>query len=216
MIDNFEQIINLLDFSENNDDFYFVQIIRRKKENEQVKTKDNVVKSYYITNTEYLLRKKEEMISLCECFNARAYINLNKRSFKAIALELNKKLADILYEGNYINARTAYDSACGSFTGTKNRTWIVDIDTKEDTFIKQIKLILNQCEPIDNNVSKVLAEVPTKHGLHLISKPFNLAKFKSLCTTNKWSTEENENERLRKMAEEMDIHKNNMTLLYCI
>ena len=65
MIDNFNQIRNLLQFNSPND-FYFVQIIRRKKENPEMKERNNsysrCIKSYYINSIEKFDTKKDEII----------------------------------------------------------------------------------------------------------------------------------------------------------
>jgi hypothetical protein len=42
------------------------------------------------------------------------------------------------------------------------------------------KIIEIQVVPIKNNKYKILAELPTRHGYHLISNPFRLDKFKDL------------------------------------
>src|SRR5690606_18040190 len=91
IVDNFDQIANLLSF-ESEDDFYHLQILMRKKDlPDHKKAKNNnarCIKTYYIKNKEYFLEKREEIISLCHMFTARAYINLNRKSFKKASLQL--------------------------------------------------------------------------------------------------------------------------------
>ena len=82
---------------------------------------------------------------------------------------------------------------CGSYSNESNKKWIIDMDTTED-FQLRISTILNPIEPIGN---KVLCKIPTKNGYHLITSPFNVEKFK-------------------KLFPEVDIHKDNPTLLYML
>ena len=53
MIDCINHIKDLLVF-ESADDFYFLQILQRKKENPQLGSNSRVIKNYYITSTQYL------------------------------------------------------------------------------------------------------------------------------------------------------------------
>ena len=48
MIDNFELIKSLLKF-ESPDDFYHLQILKRKKENPELGSNSRVVKTYYVS-----------------------------------------------------------------------------------------------------------------------------------------------------------------------
>ena len=58
----------------------------------------------------------------------------------------------------------------------------------------QIKDIINSVEPICDN--KIIETVPTRHGYHLITKPFNKKAF------------------YEKYNSSIDIHDNNPTVLY--
>ena len=78
-MDNIEKILPFLQF-DSEDDFYFLQILQRKKENPQLGSNSRVIKNYYITSQQHLLDKYEEIKKLCEVFNARASIRLNRRS----------------------------------------------------------------------------------------------------------------------------------------
>lgn len=94
-IDNFDKIKKLLEFS-SKDDFYFVQIIKRWKDNydkvgasdEKNRGKENGIyhggawylKSWRIHSADELLNLKSEIIKICEENNARAYITVNTRS----------------------------------------------------------------------------------------------------------------------------------------
>ena len=55
MIDNLEKVLPLLEF-ESEDDFYYLQILQRKKENPQLGSNSRVIKNYYITSIDYLTK----------------------------------------------------------------------------------------------------------------------------------------------------------------
>lgn len=88
--------------------------------------------------------------------------------------------------------------------GKENKTWIVDIDNTnvDSNLVKDIKdIIVNYCQPFD--VEKIVAVIPTKSGVHLITRPFNQETFYRMFSQIKLS---NENE--------VDIKKDNPTVLY--
>lgn len=88
-IDNFDRIEKYLEFKNPDDDFYFVQIIKRRKDNmHDDKRQGNYrngswyLGSYRITSAEQLMQLKPEIIAICEKNNARAYMCINARSMK--------------------------------------------------------------------------------------------------------------------------------------
>ena len=88
--------------------------------------------------------------------------------------------------------------------GKGNKTWIVDIDNTnvDSKLVKDIKdIIVNYCQPFD--VEKIVAVIPTKSGVHLITRPFNQETFYRMFSQFKLS---NENE--------VSIKKDNPTVLY--
>ena len=85
MIDVFNQIKDLITF-ESDDDFYFLQILQRKKDNPHIGSNSRVIKNYYIGSIEYLEDKYDEIKSVCDQFNARASLRLNKSSYRKVAI----------------------------------------------------------------------------------------------------------------------------------
>lgn len=205
IIDNTEQIKKLIAGCQPGE-FYMLQILHRSKdgktpyEPEGKTISQQTVKTYYISSPEYLDYKMNEIRDLCKLFNARAYINLNKKSWRQISLKSLELLASAIAKGDsdpntYRDVKTIVDSACGQ-TGAcdKNKTWVVDVDCKDTIELERIKDVIRQCEPL--NEEKIVATIPTLHGYHLISKPFNKAKFANIYGLP------------------LDIHNNNPTLLY--
>ena len=194
MINNIEHIISLLEF-QSDDDFYYLQVLKRKKENPDLGSNSYLVKSYQINSVEYLNRKMPEIINLCEFHNARAYFNLNRRSFRKIALEVGVKHAHQMKNQDYYSVRKIYDSVCGTSEGMnqKNRRWVVDIDTKDTNFLHEVLTFINEIEPTTEDRIQTVLDTP--NGYHIISHGFNSKVFKDEYP-------------------EIDIQKNNPSVLY--
>lgn len=190
MIDNINLILPLLKF-DSKDDFYYLQILQRKKENSQLGSNSRVIRNYYIKSEQYLLDRYDEIKKLCDVFNARAMIRLNKRSFEKVGFKTMTNLANTMMNREYSFLNKSYDRACGLGHNDKNKKWILDIDNVKEINGEFLQTI-NNIEPIGN---KVLATIKSKSGLHLITIPFNLHEF-----TNKYL--------------EIEIHKDNPTNLY--
>ena len=195
-VDNFDLIKKHIHSSDSNE-FYMLQIMRRTKDQKGYdgKHKQSIIKSYFISSVEYLESKRDEIVGLCEMFNARAYINLNKKSYKQVSLKALEILAGKIAHEDYITNKTLFESACGQ-TGACDgqKTWIVDFDSKDLDELDRIKNIIDSIEP--KGVSKIVETVPTRHGYHLITRPFNKKAFYEMYNKN------------------LDIHDNNPTILY--
>lgn len=192
MIDNIKIILPFLKF-ESPDDFYYLQILQRKKENPELGSNSRVIKNYYITSQENLLKKYPEIIKLCHNFNARASIRLNKRSFEKVAFKALQNIANSMMNREYKFIRSSYDRACGLGHNDFEKKWILDIDIKDDTYIAKVCASIAMIEPI--SLDKILTYIPSKSGEHIITKPFNLEKF-------------------RLEYPEIEVHKDNPTNLY--
>jgi predicted type IV restriction endonuclease len=197
MINNFEQIKKLLTF-ESEDDFYLLQILRRKKENPDVGNKPNVVKTYYINSIEYLDKVTPEIIGISNERNARAYITINRRSFKKTALKTLQEIVNNIESGNYKAVRKAYESSAGKYPSEKDKKWIIDIDWKDfpdnKSEFARISAFAQELM-IEANKDPFSEPILTKNGIHIITRPFNLEKFREKYPT-------------------VEVHKDRYTILY--
>lgn len=178
MIDNLEKILPLLSF-ESEDDFYYLQILQRKKENPQLGSNSRVIKNYYITSEKHLLNRYDEIKELCTVFNARASLRLNKRSFEKVGFKALENIAHTMQNREYKHLMKSYDRACGLLSNEKTKKWIVDIDKDEVIWLEQI---INSIQPCDPQGDKIVAQIPSKTGIHLITTPFNVLDFKDRFT----------------------------------
>lgn len=192
-INNLDDILKLIDFPEGY--FYHLQIIKRKKEHKDLGSNSTVVKTYYVSSEEYLRRKMPEIIALSDFHNARACINLNKRSYEKIAYHMMRKVCDQIMNKDFKSVGKAYESVCGTYSDESNKKWIVDFDDTDINLLNTIANAINSCEPHDV-VDKIYGSLNTKNGIHLITHPFRLDQFKVLHPA-------------------IDVHKDNPTIIYC-
>lgn len=193
MINNLEKIKSLLNF-EKKDDFYMLYVLKRKKDQPEGE-KDNhqsvrTIKTYCIDSIEYLEKRYDEIMMLCEVFKARAYIHVQKQNHNDVSLVMNFELAKRLMNG-VINQTHLFDSVVGSLK-TNEKRWIVDIDSKDLDLLTEIRDFIFDLKPEGD---KVEAIIPTKNGYHLITGKFDSKKFKDKYPN-------------------VDIQKKNPTLLY--
>jgi hypothetical protein len=199
MIDNINLIKPILNF-EKEGDFYMLYVFKRKKDQPEGE-KDNhqsvrTIKTYTIESIEYLDKRYEEIKQLCEVFNARAYIHIQKQNHFDVSLEMMIELAQRIRNGVH-KQQGLFDSVVGQIK-TQEKRWIVDVDTKDETKIKNIIKILNRVHPQDVG-EKIETIIPTKNGCHLITKKFNVMEFQHVVSV---------------LGIVPDIQKKNPTLLY--
>lgn len=179
-VDVWDQVKPLLKFT-SEDDFYFLQILQRKKENPHLGSNSRVIKNYFINNVEYLDKRYDEIKDLCRSFNARAMLRLNKRSYKKVGLRTIQAVANTIANGEEKFLNKAYVRACGQAHNDPVKKWIVDIDNEPGRGLNQkdIDMVINdieKCNPIGDS-PKLLIQLPTKNGVHLITTPFNRKQF---------------------------------------
>jgi hypothetical protein len=178
MIDNIKEIKELLNFSDKND-FYMLYLFKRKKDQPEGE-RDNhqsvrTIKTYCIDSIEHLDKRYDEIKQLCEMFKARAYIHVQKQNHMDVSLDMMMSLAERIKNG-VKNQKGLFDSVVGQIK-TQEKRWIVDVDTKDKQFLKDITMDLMEIQPVGNKIEKV---IPTKNGFHLITGKFNVIEFKEL------------------------------------
>lgn len=193
MIDNIKEIKELLNFSEKND-FYMLYVFKRKKDQPEGE-RDNhqsvrTIKTYCIDSIEHLDKRYDEIKELCEMFKARAYIHVQKQNHNDVSLDMLALLAERIKNG-VKNQKGLFDSVVGQIK-TQEKRWIIDVDTTDKQFLRDITMDLMEIQPVGDKIEKV---IKTKNGFHLITCKFNVMEFK-------------------KLYPDVDIQKKNPTLLY--
>ena len=201
MKNNFDLVRKMLDFG-SSDTYYFLQILKRRKDNPDLGKDMKVIGDYFIYSMEQFNRMEDEIIQVCVTHNARAYFRINKRSPKKTAMQMLKRVTDLIISENYKEVKNAFSSVSGEFHGDEDKKWIVDIDDVSiDTFnhskeqIEIRELIYNL--QLETGKEPMMKFIPTKSGIHIITRPFNLKNFKEKYP-------------------DVDVHKDNMVILYLV
>jgi len=212
-IDNSSRVRSFLSFDK--DDFYFLQIIKRRKDNPDMELGSNVLKNYYIHSFEEYDKLMPIVKRQCDFENARAYFRLNKRNYRHIGLKLMSRALVYISSNNYAPLRNVFDAVAGECPSDSVRKWVVDVDKEninEEFHYKtdsdgKIRMVYGESEiaklcsfvmllQSQTKNTPMMEFLPTKNGMHIITRPFNLAVFK-------------------KEYPKFDIHKDATTILYC-
>jgi len=206
MRDNFHIIEHLLDFKEPNT-FYFIQILKRRKDNPGLKTDVQTIDNLYIYTPEDLNKLREKIVERCTKNNARAYINLNRLDTEKIALQTLRKIADLVIQGDYRAVKNAYSSVCGTYHSESEKRWVVDIDSDVIHLKDEVRQVIEILQrEIKGHNYRILAEIPTRSGVHLITNPFNVHLFRKIMAERANSSEDG--------YLKIEVQKNSPTILY--
>lgn len=206
MTDNFQNykdyIIKMGGLPENNekgnlDKYYVIELMRRGKDNPDMPAANYHFKNYYIYSWKDLNKYEDEIKNICNLLRLRAYASVNYKLMSQVALDTLAESARRIAAHDYKKFYNIFESCSGKFVDHKNNIWIVDIDKEDLDMVDIIKNFINECEP---KTEKIIFEIPTKSGLHLITKAFNLQDFNSKC--------------IDYMEKIIDVKKNHLTLLY--
>lgn len=164
MVNNFDQIRSLLKF-EDEGDCYYVQLLRRQSDDPHTNgvadpryhgnMHSRSIKDYLIPSLDYFDKVKEDIIKMCDMFNVRAYIRLNKRTYKSIALEMMMHIAQQCKSGETFNSPYhLVASAAGQVCSAGNdKTWIVDLDKEYVPYQEDMLRMMFECEPYVRNIN---------------------------------------------------------------
>jgi hypothetical protein len=211
---NVTLIRSLLSFDDIND-FYIIKIIKRRKDNSDMKVGTKILKSYYINSIEDYDKLTPSMVDFCDSENARAYIILNKRNYEHLSLKILSCSINHISNKNFKSLPNVFDTVAGKFHSDPVKKWMIDVDNDniegvssylynddnkiitKDNENKLLKLcdFLMDLQARTKNVP-MLQFIPTKNGMHIITRPFNFQLF----------SQEYPN---------ISIHKDAKTVLYC-
>lgn len=185
------------------DKYYVIELMRRGKDNPDLPAANYHFKNYYIYSWRDLERYKEEIKNICELLRLRAYCSVNYKLMSQVALDTMAEQARRIAAHDYKKFYAIFESCSGKFVERDNSMWVIDIDgwvSDDDLYDLQ-----NYIDRMDSRYEKKLVFVmPTRNGVHLITRPFNLKQFKDGFIANFGN-------RFETIP---DIKKNHLTLLY--
>lgn len=235
MINNFQLIKENLDFL-NERSFYFIQILKRNKENPEMKSYSELISYFYIFSTKQLEKIMPKVIELCEKHKARAYIKMNCLDARSVMCKQGELLfQDMRKDGwNYIHKNILriirialnirfgwwqnivqsylFNSACGQ-CGKQDgfdKLYLIDLDNIQynSTEMYEVANFINKLKPTEI-VNKLKLALPTRNGCHLLVTGFNQLDFRKVYPkpTQDMILQENQKHFV-------DIHDDAITLLY--
>ena len=199
VVDNFDAVEGIMEFTTPNT-FYWVQVIKRRKDNPGMHGNNICYGSFCFYNYESLLRAKSELIKLSRTYNARVMFWINPRNIQELALPMMQLGLEYIKSKHYKSINRLFDHACGKYAQKgKNKLHIIDVDTRDPEVVNKICSCLTSAgeRNPDFEIKKVLN---TLHGFHILCNGFNPDLFKQLCVIEK--------------VDPVDIHEDNPTVLY--
>lgn len=165
ILDNYTELSKFIKFPDT-DVFYFLEILKRKKDNPEMKYQVAKIYSKFITKQEAFDRSYEEVKIICNLENARAYLSIVPRSLekltKECALEFTRRVCSEVYIASY---KIPDEIALINKTVRKDQNiWLLDVDDSIEEVLNYIKT---------KKDIQLLGQVETFSGIHIFCKPFN-------------------------------------------
>lgn len=182
----------------NLDKYFVIELMRRGKDNPDMSAANYHFRNYYIYSWKDLDKYEKEIKDVCTLLKFRAYCSVNYKKMSQVALNTLAESARRIAAHDYKKFYNIFESCSGKYADKGNSVWVVDIDKENLDSINIIKHYINEVKP--KNTEKILFEMPTKSGLHLITKGFDLKTFNDNCKNE--------------LGYKIDVKKNHLTLLY--
>lgn len=200
-IDLFRSMVTL-----NKNEFIRIQIIKRRKDNPSLPYTEKTIDVQYFYSWDDVVKKIEYIKETCDIENARAYIRLNKQNSVDLTLRTINKMNENIINGCSHKNYRAWDSMASK--GGSNEWWVLDIDSHHssdpDLFSDMIRRnIVEHFNTVKKDAENSIVKIPTKSGIHLITKRFDrriLNNYNELFHRSK--------------KEPIGLDKNGVTLLY--
>lgn len=183
-VDNFDILTPVLNCV-SDDEFYFLQIIRRKKENPEDTRHMTLIKDIYLNKYRTLETEGSLIKTYCHMFNARAYLRMNKRTYSKVGHMMDSiVMRDYSANNQYKAMASAFSSAAGLYHSQKPAIWLIDFDNDVEYDMDEVikRVVSLQTENKKQRGEIVLSEplvVPTLNGSHILTHPFNTKMFNS-------------------------------------
>lgn len=165
-LDNFENVREIMKFTHPGDTIYFVELIRRKKDNPDMNHSREFIGQYYFKNQQEFDAAESKIKDICAKRGARAYIYLNARSKATI--DKWTKINAARFKKNRGMARTFGNNpmalAAGrSFDDPSRPLCFIDVDSDNFNDIKAVMKIIQ-----DAGIKPLFAYRSMNNGLHII------------------------------------------------
>jgi hypothetical protein len=165
-VDNFENVKELLKFDNPGDTVYFVQIMKRDKDNPGQHSPRNAatyLKNYFFKSIDELNAAEKEIKYICASQRARAVIYLNPRSKAVIDKYTNNYLRRVHGNRDTAMAIAAGRSFDNVLEGPERSICFVDVDSDDQNDINKTMSIIQKA-----GIKPLFAYRSLNNGIHII------------------------------------------------
>lgn len=205
MTDNFETIRSFMQLPEEEgcDAYYVIELVRRGKDCPDLPAANYHFKNYYIDSLKKYDSVQEEIRTLCRTLRLRAYVSVNRKSFRQVTMNTIAEMSRRASLDDFRRPYDVFESCSGKFVDKDDKHWVVDVDDfvgyNTQEHCETIRNFINYCQPYGDKIELML---PTKSGMHLITKPFDINAFNACMGV------------FTDLIPCPEIKKNHLTLLY--
>jgi hypothetical protein len=180
MTDNFNRFKEFMRLpeTEGGDAYYVIELVRRGKDCPDLPAANYHFKNYYIDSMQKYDKVQDEIRLLCRTLRLRAYVSVNRKSFRRVTMDTIAEMSRRAALDDFRRPYAVFESCSGKFVDKNDEHWVVDVDdfigynTQEHCVT--IRNFINDCRPYGDKIELML---PTKSGMHLITRPFDLNAF---------------------------------------
>lgn len=193
MLDNSTLIAPFAPEKEDGDTFIYTEMLNRgqKKGNNG----HRLVKTFYHRSQEEFWEQWPTIKELCDLTLTRACTRIAPRSYEKVAGTFHRLVTETYITKNFAGMKSLYNRACGT-TAPNTKLWLFDVDVLDD----RTKLF---GDDFLVKLDVLIASIPSKKGIHYITKPFDMRIFEDYRKVLNPLTDE-----------EVSLHKDNPTNLY--
>lgn len=206
MTDNFNRFREFMQLpeQEGGDAYYVIELVRRGKDCPDLPAANYHFKNYYIDTLTKYDKVQDEIRLLCRTLRLRAYASVCRKSFRRVTMNTLAEMARRAALDDFRRPYAVFESCSGKDVGKDDKYWVVDIDGDGMYLAETTSAICETyinllCKPDGN---KVELTIPTRSGIHLITRPFDLQEFNRLCTEKAG------------FSSAPEVKKNHLTLLF--
>ena len=137
IVDNFDRIGEIMDFDDENT-FYWVQIIKRRKDNPELDDDYTQYGSYCFYSYESLLKAKDDLIKTSHAHNDRIVLWVNRRDIKELGLHMAQITLEYIQSKQYKELNRSFENTCGNNKKKDvDAYYIVDVDSKDPPILNK-------------------------------------------------------------------------------
>lgn len=207
MTDNFNRFREFMQLpeQEGGDAYYVIELVRRGKDCPDLPAANYHFKNYYIDTLAKYDKVQDEIRLLCRTLRLRAYASVCRKSFRRVTMNTLAEMARRAALDDFNRPDRIFSSCSGEYVDKDDRHWVVDVDDfvgyNTQEHCETIRNFINDCQPFEDR-SKIELILPTKNGMHLITRPFDVKTF-NICMGV-----------FTDMIPRPEIKKNHLTLLF--